>query len=122
MAKKCDSSVLDGLGAVVKNNANLMVVCSAEPANRNDAVNVVDLADVAMVVGDYTAMADGGGRKLRVAAKPGITVDHNGIPTHIAWVDAVTLLYVTTCTGIAMVAGGTLDIPVIDICKVGQPT
>lgn len=121
MAKKCDSSVLDGLGDVVQANANLMVVCSAEPANRNDAVNVVDLADVAMAPGDFANMADGGGRKLRVSAKALVPVDHAGLPSHIALVDAVTLLYVTTCSGMAVAVGGTIDIPVFDICRVGQP-
>jgi hypothetical protein len=122
MAKKCDSSVLDGLGTVVRTNCNLMVVCSAEPANRNDAVNVVDLADVAMAPADFTLMAFGPtGRKLQVAAKLAVPVDHAGLPTHIALVDAVTLLYVTTCSGLVVAAGGSIDIPIFNICKVDQP-
>lgn len=121
MAKKCDSSVLDGLGDVVQANANLMIVCSAEPADRNDAVNVVDLADVIMAPADFTNMADGAGRMLRVAPKLAVPVDHAGVPTHIAMVDAVTLLYVTTCTGMAVAVGGNIDIPIFDICRVGQP-
>ena len=122
MAKSSNSDVLDGLGDIVQANCNLMVACSAEPTTRDQAVNTYDLADVAMASGDFTNAVDGTGRKLTVAAKAGVTIDHTGDATHIALVDATRLLYVTTCTLQTLTAGGTVDFPTFDIGKVGQPT
>jgi hypothetical protein len=98
MAKWCNDDFLDAAFDEIINNCNLMVLCSAQPADRNDAVNVKDLADVAMVAGDFS-VANGpiDGRMLTIAAKLTVTVDHAGTATHLALVDAARLLYVTTC-------------------------
>jgi len=99
-----------------------MIACSAAPADRNDAVNVVDLADVAMATGDFTPAVDGGGRKLTVGAKSAVAIDHTGDATHVAFVDATRLLYVTTCTLQGLTQGGTVDFPSHSICKIPQPS
>ncbi len=122
MAKKAHSDVLDGCGSVVKTNCNQMIACSAEPATRDEAVNTYDLADVAMATGDFTAAADGSGRMLTVAAKSGVTIDHTGQATHIAYVDGTRLLYVTMCTAQDLTQGGTVDFPSHNICRIPQPT
>ncbi len=122
MAKSSNSDVLDGLGDVIQANCNLMTACSAEPTTRTEAVTTYALADVAMASGDFTNAADGGGRKLTVAAKSAVPIDATGTATHIALVDATRLLYVTTCTSQLLTSGGTVDFPAFDIGKVGQPT
>ncbi len=121
MAKACHSDVIDGAGAVVKANATTQLVCTTQPTDRATALANA-LADVAVASGDFTAAADGGGRKLTCAAKNAVPIDTGGNAQHIAWIDAVRLLYVTTCTPQALVGGGTVDIPAIDICKIPQPT
>ncbi len=121
MGKKSHSDVLDGTGSVVKSNATTELVCTTEPTDRADALAKA-LADVAVASGDFTAGADGAGRKLTTAAKNAVPIDTSGDAQHVAWIDATRLLYVTTCTLQALVSGGTVDIPAIDICKLGQPT
>lgn len=116
MAKSVDDSVLDGALNIIKNNANLMIACSAQPTNRTEAVTTYALADVAMASGDFTiANGDTSGRKVTVAAKSGVAVDATGTATHIALVSATTLLYVTTCTSQALTAGNTVNFPAWDI-------
>jgi hypothetical protein len=122
MAKSAHSDVLDGLGGVIKSNCNIMTICSTQPTTRDEAITTYKLADQSMVTGDFTAAADGGGRKLSVAAKSGIAIDASGDAQHIAFCDGTRLLYVTTCTLQALVSGGTVDVPTFDICKVAQPT
>ena len=122
MAKSAHSDVLDGCGGIIDANCNLMIACSAEPTTRDEAVNTYDLADVAMSGSDFTPATDGTGRKLTVGAKSAVTIDHTGDATHIAFVDATRLLYVTTCTTQTLTSGGTVDFPSHAICKIPQPT
>jgi len=122
MAKSAHSDVLDGLGGIVKTNCNLMIACSAQPTTRAEAVTTYALADVAMATGDFTAAADGGGRKLTVSAKSGVPVDTTGAAVYIAFVDSSRLLYVDTCASQQLTQGNTVNFPAVDICKVGQPT
>lgn len=111
MAKSVNDVVLDSALNYIKNNADLMTLCSAEPTTLAEAVTTYALADVAMVAGDYTlANGDVSGRKATVAAKSGVTVDTTGTGNHVALVDAGTaLLYVTTCASQAVGSGGTVD-------------
>ena len=122
MAKSSHADVLDGLGAIVKNNCNIMTVCSTQPTTRDEAITTYKLADVSMTSTDFTPADDSGGRKLTVAAKSAVPIDTSGSAQHIAFCDATRLLYVTTCTAQDLVSGGTVDVPSFDICKVGQPT
>lgn len=111
MAKSVHNDVLDGALNIIKNNATLMILCSAEPTTRTEAVTTFALADVAVASGDFTvADGDTSGRKATVAAKSGVTVDTTGTGTHVALVDGTRLLYVTTCGSQGVSSGGTCDI------------
>lgn len=122
MAKWAHDDVLDAAGEIIDDNCNLMIACSAQPADRAEAVSTYDLADVAMSGADFTLDDDGTGRKCTVGAKAGVTIDHSGTATYIALVDGTRLLYVTSCTSQVLTAGGTVDFPSFAICKIPQPT
>lgn len=106
MAKSVLDAVLDAAHDEIRNNCNLMTVCSQEPTTRTEAVTTYALADVAMSSGDF-AKADGdtSGRKLTVAQKTGVNVDTTGTGTHVALVDGTRLLFVTTCTSVSLTSG-----------------
>lgn len=112
MGKWINDAVLDAALNEIKNNANLMTVCSQQPTTRAEAVTTYALADVAMASGDFT-IADGNtsGRKITVAAKNGVPVDASGTATHIALCDGTRLLLVSTITSQVLTAGNTVNIP-----------
>lgn len=124
MGKAVHNDVLDAALAEIA-TANIMTLCSQEPANRTEAVTTYALADVAMTTGlgnDYTA-ADGdtNGRKVTVAAKNNVTVDTTGTGNHVALCDASDLLYVTTCTAKSVTASDEVNFPAWDI-EIADPT
>ena len=122
MAKIVHDDVLDGAFDIIRSNATLMIACSTQPTTRAEAVSTYALADVAMTSTDFTkANGDVSGRKLRVAAKSGVTVDANGTFGHVAIVDGTRLLYVTTGTSQVLTAGNTVDFPEWDI-EIADPT
>lgn len=117
MAKSVNDIVLDQALNYIKNNADLMTLCSAEPTNLTEAVTTFALADVVMAPTDLiVGPGDTNGRKVAVAAKSGVTVDTTGTGNHVALVDNTTaLLYVTTCGAQAVGAAGTVDFGTWDI-------
>lgn len=123
MAKQSPDPVLDAAFDYVDQSTS-MVVCSAEPANYA-GVAAVTLATAVMTADtDYTkADAAGGGRKVTVAAKNGVSVTATGTATHIALVRVAdtSLRYVTTCTSQALTSGNTVNIPAWEI-SIGDPT
>ncbi len=115
MAKFCHDDVQDGALNIIKNNATTMLVCSSLPTDRASALTAT-LADVAVSPTDFTlAPGDVSGRKVTVTAKSGVPIDASGNGTQIALIDATRLLYVTTCTLKALVAGDQVNIPAFDI-------
>ena len=112
MGKSVSNDVLDGAFDVL-DQADLMIVCSAEPTTRTEAVSTFALADVAMTPNTDFTKADGdvSGRKCTVAAKNGVNVDSSGTGNHVALCDGTRLLYVTTCTSQALTAGNTVNFP-----------
>ena len=115
MAKYVNDDVLDGALNVIKNNANIMTVCSAQPTTRTEAITTYALADVSMASGDFTvANGDTNGRKLTVAAKSGVNIDVTGTATHVALCDATRLLLVTTCNSKSLTSGDAVNIPAFD--------
>lgn len=109
MPKTVHDDVLDGSLNVVKNSATRQVVCSAQPTTFAEANATYALADVTMAAGDFTAAnGDSSGRKLTVGAKSGVTIDASGTSSHVALLDVALskLLYVTTCSALALTAGG----------------
>ena len=118
MAKSVHNDVLDAALDKVA-TATSMTLCSAEPTTRTEAVTTYALAAVTMTAGDgngdYTiANGDVSGRKLTMTAQVGDTVDASGDGTHIALCDGSALLFVTTCSTIAVVATGLVDYPAWD--------
>lgn len=114
MGKAVATEVYDAALNNVKNNANKMVVCSAQPTTFAEANATYMLANVAMASGDFTVGAgDVSGRKVQIAAKSGVTVTNSGTATHVAVIDTTNSLLklVTTCTSQALTAGNTVNIP-----------
>lgn len=122
MAKQAPDATIDASLDYIA-GSNVMVACSAEPANYA-GLAAVSLADVAMTGGDFTkANGDASGRKLTMAAKNGVAVDSNGTATHVALANTATstLRYVTTCTGQALTTGSTVNFPSWKI-EIADPT
>ncbi len=122
MAKLLHNDVFDGALNIIKNNANIMTACSAQPTTRTEAITTYALADVVMASGDFTVSdGDTNGRKVAVAAKSGVAVDANGTANHIAVCDATRLLLVTTCTDKVLSIGDTVNFPTFDL-EMADPT
>lgn len=109
MAKFANDEIMDAALSVVKNNVTRMTACSAQPTTFSEGNTTYALADVSMASADFTLTnGDTSGRKCTVAAKSAVPIDTSGTATHIALLDVANakLLYVTTCTSLALTAGG----------------
>lgn len=118
MAKSCHTDVIDGALNIVKNNANKLTVCTAQPLTFADANTNYKLAEVTMAATDYTLAAGvTSGRRATVASKTNFPIATSGTATHVALVDTVgsRLLYVTTCSSTALAAGGNVTTNAWDI-------
>ena len=114
MAKFVADAVLDALLDKIA-TGTILTVCSAQPANRTEAVTTHKLADVVIDAGDFSkANGDTNGRKVTVAQQADVPVDSSGTATHIAICDGTDLLLVTTCTSQVLTAGNTVTIPAFD--------
>jgi len=113
MAKWQNDSMLDAGLDYIKNNATQESVCSAQPTTYAEATSTYKLAlKTGLTPGSFTiADGDAGGRKVTVAQQAAINVDANGNATHVALCSSSVLLFVTTCTSQALVAGNTVTIP-----------
>lgn len=113
MAKTISDTVLDAALNYLKNNVTRVAVCSSQPTTYTEGLTTYKLAIATVAASDLTVADDTSGRKVTAAAKSGVTIDSSGTATHIAWLDVsnTALLFVTTCTSQALVAGGTVDIP-----------
>lgn len=126
MAKWCLDANLDAALANIANNADVLHVCSGQPANYA-GIAAVELGSVALTVGagngDYTiADGDASGRKLTVAAQEIAAADAGGDATHIALSNGSdTLYYVTTCTTQTITAGNPVNTPAWDI-EIADPS
>lgn len=126
MAKAAHDDVMDGALNVLKNNVTRMTACSSQPTTYTEGNATYALADITMASGDFTlANGDTSGRKVTMAAKSGVTIDTSGTATHVALLDVTNskLLYVTTCTSLALTAGGgnTVSFPAWDV-EVADPS
>ena len=112
MGKTVHNDVLDAAHNEIKNNCNLMTLCSQEPTTRTEAVTTYALADVAMTSDDFE-IADGdvSGRKCTVAEKAAVDVDADGLASHVALCDDTRVLRVTTCTEQQVYTGNTVTFP-----------
>lgn len=115
MAKWANDSVMDAALDKIA-TGTILTVCSAQPANRTEAVTTYKLADVTIDSGDFTkANGDTSGRKVTVAEQDNVPVDTTGTATHVAVCDGSNLLYVTTCTSQLLTAANTVKIPAWDV-------
>lgn len=123
MAKFIPDEALDLIADYV-DQANIMHLCSAQPANFA-GIAAVSLADVALTPDtDFTkGNGDTSGRKVTVAAKNGVNVDTSGTGNHIAIASTgdSKLRFVTTSTSQAVTAGNTVNFPAWDI-ETSDPT
>lgn len=125
MAKSANDLIMDA-GLDVIATATRQIACSAQPTTYTEAFTTYALAKATMAGGDYTkANGDVSGRKVTLAAKSGNLIDTSGTATHVALVRVSdsTLLYVTTCTSLALTANGsnTVNFPAWDI-ELADPT
>lgn len=124
MTKFLHDDVMDGALNIIKNNANLMTICSAAPTTRTQAISTYMLADVAVTGTDFTVgNGDASGRKITCAAKTGVEVDNTGTATHRALVDGSRLLAVTEeATSKYVVDGDTVNFDELDWNEIADPT
>lgn len=111
MAKFASTEVLDA-GLAVVASANLIVVTAGQPASFA-AATAGALASAVMTPGDFSLGAgNGGGRRLSVAARPGLIAGAAGTADHVALLDGAgqRLLYVTTCPAQPLLAGGAVNV------------
>ena len=123
MAKVAPDAVMDAALAYIQ-ACDLMVLCSAQPSSYTNATTVVDIGDVALTTPDDLVIADGAsGRKITIAGKNAVPIDHSGTITHIALckVGDTTLRYMTTVTSAAVTQGETADVPAFSI-QISDPT
>lgn len=122
MAKWANDAMMDAALNYIKNNAGTVTVCNAQPTTNAEAITTYMLADIAVDSADFTVGdGDSSGRKVRVGAQSGVTIDNTGTASHVAIAGAGTLLYVTTCTSQPLTAAGTVDIPAFDI-EIADPS
>lgn len=125
MAKTVDQNVQDAALNDIKNNANKLVVLSAQATTYAEANATFMLANLVIASGDFTlAAGDVSGRKVTIGAKNGITVSNSGTATHIAVIDTTNsrVKAQTTCTSQAINTGGTVDVPSYKVLEVQNPT
>lgn len=125
MAKAVHDDVLDASLNYIENNATRMTLCSAQPTTYAEGNATYALADVTIDSSDFTGPANGdvSGRKTAVNAQTAVDVDTTGTGTHVALLDVSNskLLYVTTCTSVAVDSAGTVDFGAWDI-EIADPS
>jgi hypothetical protein len=106
----------------IANNAATLLVCTAQPTDRADALSKA-LADVVIDSSDFTkADHTPSGRKTTLGAHASFAVDTSGTATHIAIISASALLRVNTCTSQALTAGNTVSTPAYIVAAITDPT
>lgn len=134
MGKNVHNDVLDAALNYLKNNANRLVVLTAEPTGASAYTNAQTnydssgfrLAEATISASDFTGPADGdtSGRKIQVNAQSSMNI--NGVAgsanaTHVALVknhasaSSQAVLYTTTCTSQSLTGGNKVNTPNWDI-------
>jgi len=122
MSKFAHDDVLDALLESMKDNVNLMCICSAQPTTRTEAAATYALATVALAAGDMViANGDTSGRKMTVSAKSNVPITAGGSATHVALVDNSKLYFVTTNVAQTLASGNLVNIPAW-VVNPGDPT
>jgi hypothetical protein len=140
MAKNVHDDVLDQALNYLENNANRLVVLTAEPTGASAYTNAQTnydssgyrLAEATISASDFTGPVDGdtSGRKTTVNAQSSMSI--NGVAssanaTHVALVlnhasaSSQAVLYTTTCTSQSLTGGNQVNTPAWDI-EIRDPT
>ncbi|MFH1184660.1 MAG: hypothetical protein V1755_06425 [Chloroflexota bacterium] len=117
---------LDSMKAAVDAVAGTMVICEGEPTTYSHASQNKGTGDGKVLATKtnptLTVADDTSGRKCTVSAAAGNAIAVSGTADHIALTDgSAKLWFVTTCTGQALVAAGTVDVPAWKV-NVKDPT
>ena len=114
MGKAIHNDVLDAALNLIKNNANRISVCNAEPTTITQLTTTYMLAIKNITSTDFTGPAAGdvSGRKLTSNQHTSVDILNSGTANHVALGDTTNsrVLLVTTCTAQALTAGGTVTI------------
>ena len=111
MGKKTSNTVFDAALNYVITNAEFMILCDVEPADRAAAI-ASSLVTVTVTGGDFS-IADGliSGRRLNVAAKAGESGIADGNHNHTCLISGTELLLVTrSVTTEAIENGDTVNV------------
>lgn len=114
MTKSIHSDVLDAALNIIKNNANRISVCNAQPTTITELTTTYMLAIKTISSTDFTGpvAGDTSGRKLTSNQHTGVSITNSGNANHVALGDTTgsRVLLVTTCTTQTLTSGGTVTI------------
>jgi len=118
MGKRVFNVVLDAALQKVA-TGDKITICSAEPTTLLEASTTFMIAEVTVTPGDgngdyVIANGDTSGRKITVQQQSLIPILDDGTANHVAINDGATILDVTTCSDLALTAGGVVTIPAFD--------
>ena len=128
MAKWCSDTILELMLDYIRDNANRLCVCSAQPTTFAEATRVAASSGVMLAMSSTNSIssatigngAGSNGRKVTIpenmANSSALYISDDGSATHIALVDWVsassgTLMYITTCTPQSLTATGNVTVP-----------
>ena len=129
-AKWTHDDVLDAFLDYIVDNTESMRVCEDDIFTTGDAdyskcTGAAALTGaVALTSGDFT-LADGdvSGRKVTIDEQADITITGTDSARHVVLLDDSNnkVLYVNTCTSIALTTGNTVTVPSYDVAEVRDP-
>lgn len=112
MGKVVPDAILDAMLDAAEGTH--ITICSAEPTNYADIVNV-DLTGAAAIGSPTAAAGDVSGRKNTWPAVTGVPITVSGSGTHVALHNNTDTIYlVTTCPSQSLTSGGTVDTSAFD--------
>ena len=107
MGKWQNDGMLDAALAYIL-NATTVHLCSTQPTTYTEASSTYTLGSKAIPGGAFGAVANAtSGRKITISGTTigDITITADGNATHVAFVSATALIYVTTCTAKTVTIG-----------------
>ena len=123
--KYAPSAVMDAAFDYIDQADTLRVCSTLSGAPTHAQIVTATLASTAITPDtDFTKSAgDTNGRKVRVAAKAGISISASGTAEQVCLTttSGSVVRYVTTCTSQALTSGGTVDVPAWDV-EIADPT
>jgi hypothetical protein len=128
MGKLVADAVLDAALQYLEDNVDFISVCEGAPTTYEHAHSTKGTATGKALASSATPTFTGpeddtSGRKTTVDEEPSMTIDASGDADHVALCDTskTALLYVTTATQQALIAGNTVTTPAWKIA-IGDPT